>query len=66
MTENNLPVTAAVVTSINIPNNGMRRLAEFAEDSNANLIVVGDAKSTDPWTDFRCDFLSLESQLNFD
>ena len=64
MTENNLPVTAAVITSINIPNDGMRRLAEFAGDSNANLIVIGDAKSIDHWTDFRCDFLSLDSQLN--
>lgn len=66
MAGENLPVTAAIVTSINMPNGGMRLLAEFAEDSNASFIVVGDAKSKAPWKGLRCDYLSLESQLDLD
>jgi hypothetical protein len=54
---------AAVVTTINEPNDAMKTLLKYAQESKSSLIVVGDKKTSTSWHKFEADFLSLEKQF---
>jgi hypothetical protein len=60
--------TAIVVTSISAPNDVLRSLAAQAAEHDAELIVVGDAKSPADFELAGCRFLGLDHQrsLNLD
>ncbi|MCX6131993.1 MAG: DUF288 domain-containing protein [Proteobacteria bacterium] len=53
---------AAVLTTINRPNDAMNKLLNFATTAGAPVIVVGDTKTPDTWAGLGYDFLSFEGQ----
>ena len=55
---------AAVITTINEPNDAMNKLLSHANQVGAPVIVVGDTKTPNTWAGHGYEFLSIESQLN--
>jgi len=53
-----------VITTINHPSQGIRRIAETCKDWH--IIVVGDRKTPADWNCERVQFLSLQDQLELD
>ncbi len=54
---------AAVITTINDPNDAMEKLLEFANAAGAQVVVVGDTKTPNSWDGIGFDFLSIDTQL---
>ena len=59
---NSDPRFAAVITTINSPNDGMQQLLEFGTLVGAPVIVVGDTKTPDTWGETAFEFLSVAKQ----
>ena len=53
---------AAVITTINNPNDGMNALLDFGKAAGAPVIVVGDTKTPGSWENTDFEYLSIETQ----
>lgn len=60
---NNQVSFAAVITTINHPNDGMNSLLNFGSLANAPVIVVGDTKTPSTWMDTDFEYLSISKQI---
>ena len=54
---------AAVITTINSPNDGMNALLHFGQVTGSPVIVVGDTKTPATWENTDFEFLSISKQL---
>jgi hypothetical protein len=54
---------AAVITTINNPNDGMNALLRFGQVTGSPVIVVGDTKTPATWENTDFEFLSISKQL---
>lgn len=53
---------AAVITTINHPNDGMNSLLNFGNNANAPVIVIGDTKTPSTWMGTGFEYLSISKQ----
>jgi len=60
---NNQISFAAVITTINHPNDGMNTLLDFGSQAKAPIIVVGDTKTPTTWEDTGFEYLSVSKQI---
>jgi hypothetical protein len=52
----------AVVTTINQPNDAMDLLLDFATAAKSKVVIVGDTKTPESWTDTDFEFLNIDTQ----
>jgi hypothetical protein len=55
---------AAVITTINPPNEGMNSLLDFGKTVSAPVIVVGDTKTPNSWENTDFEYLSIATQTD--
>jgi len=60
---NNKISFAAVITTINHPNDGMNSLLNFGIKAKAPIIVIGDTKTPTSWENTEFDYLSVSKQI---
>ena len=54
---------AAVITTINSPNEGMNSLLNFGKIGSAPVIVIGDTKTPDSWEETEFEYLGVSKQI---